>query len=177
MDKEYIILEKINENQNISQRQLAQKTGLSLGSINILLKKMIKEGLIKVENIPANRVAYMLTPKGMVEKANKTYTYIKHHYTVIHETKEKIKNVLYNQLEELQDEEKLYIVFKDDEISQLTKTSITELELHFKENIISIDEKMNQLKYNKGLLIVSNDRDYEKYQSLGYRVMNILEKL
>lgn len=39
MDKEHIILEEINENQNISQRQLAQKTELSLGSINILLKK------------------------------------------------------------------------------------------------------------------------------------------
>lgn len=61
---------------------------------------MIKEGLIKMESIPANRVAYMLTPKGMMEKANKTYKYIKHHYRAIEETKTKIKKTIIQLLDE-----------------------------------------------------------------------------
>jgi DNA-binding MarR family transcriptional regulator len=93
-DKEYILLTEIEANSTVSQRELSQKAGLSLGSVNILLKKMIKQGLIKMESIPANRVIYMLTPAGMAEKAFKTVRYIKVHYKVIEETKERISNSL-----------------------------------------------------------------------------------
>ena len=93
-DKEYILLSEIEANNAVSQRELSQKAGLSLGSINILLKKMVKQGLIKMESIPANRVIYMLTPAGMAEKAFKTVRYIKVHYQVIEEIKDRINNSL-----------------------------------------------------------------------------------
>lgn len=93
-DKEYILLSEIEANNAVSQRELSQKAGLSLGSINILLKKMVKQGLIKMESIPANRVIYMLTPAGMAEKAFKTVRYIKVHYQVIEEIKDRINSSL-----------------------------------------------------------------------------------
>jgi DNA-binding MarR family transcriptional regulator len=98
-DKDYILMQEIETHQEISQRELSQKTGLSLGSVNLLLKKMIKQGMIKMETIPANRVVYMLTPVGMAEKAIKTVRYIKNQYRIIQETKIKImqKLALYHQ--------------------------------------------------------------------------------
>ncbi len=89
-DKDLIILTEIEANQDISQRELAKRTGLSLGSVNILLKKMAREGLIKMESIPANRVIYMLTPMGIAEKAAKTIRYIRHHYKMIQQTEKQI---------------------------------------------------------------------------------------
>ncbi|MCC5910912.1 MAG: winged helix-turn-helix transcriptional regulator [Clostridiaceae bacterium] len=170
MDKEYIVLEEINNNQNISQRQLARNTGLSLGSINILLKKMAKEGLIKIESIPANRVVYMLTPKGMLEKANKTYKYIKHHYGVIEETKKKIKSVLEKLLEE---NDSLSILLSEDEISELVKTSVEELDM--KEKILLVNEKKEMDESR--LLVTLNSGDYEACSDKCDKVVCLVERL
>ncbi|KAB3529713.1 winged helix-turn-helix transcriptional regulator [Alkaliphilus serpentinus] len=170
MDKEYILLELINENKLLSQRQLSEKTGFSLGSINVLIKKMVKEGFIKIENIPANRVVYMITPKGMVEKVNKTYKYIKHHYTYINNTKEKIKKLFIRVLSEYN---KVFIILGQDEISSLIKSSIEELDIDEKFIHFGEDEKHDI----RGVFIVTNHEDYEKYKTLGYETINILEEL
>ena len=90
VDKTYVLMHEIEDNAEITQRELAGRSGLSLGTVNLLLKKMIRQGLLKVESIPANRVVYMLTPVGMAEKAHKTVRYIKHHYRAIEETKQRI---------------------------------------------------------------------------------------
>ncbi len=93
-DKDYILLNEIDSNSELTQRELSHRTGLSLGSVNLLLQKMIREGLIKMETIPANRVIYYLTPQGLAEKASKTVHYIRHHYQAIQSTKERIRRKL-----------------------------------------------------------------------------------
>lgn len=89
-DKDYILLNEIDSRSDLSQRELSERTGLSLGSVNLLLQNMIREGLVKMELIPAHRVAYMLTPKGLTEKAKKAVRYISRHYHAIQNTKESI---------------------------------------------------------------------------------------
>ncbi len=91
-DNEYSILSEIEKNEHVTQRELSNKLGLSLGSVNVLINKMIKEGLIKMEQISQKQVFYMLTPVGMLAKAKKTVRYLKIHYRAIFETKEKIKS-------------------------------------------------------------------------------------
>lgn len=90
MDYELQILSKVAVSPNVSQRELAADTGLSLGSINILVKKMAREGLIKLEKLPAERVAYMLTPMGVEEKISKTRSYINGHYTALQEMRSQL---------------------------------------------------------------------------------------
>lgn len=46
MDKELILLDEIGRKAGVSQRELAEKSGVSLGNVNLLLKKMVKEGLV-----------------------------------------------------------------------------------------------------------------------------------
>src|SRR6056297_3185710 len=94
IDNEYKLMSEISENENITQRELSKKLNLSLGSVNILIKKMIKEGLIKMDQVSQRQVFYMLTPVGMMEKAKKTSKYIRIHYKAINETKKKIKRTL-----------------------------------------------------------------------------------
>ncbi|NDL68720.1 winged helix-turn-helix transcriptional regulator [Anaerotalea alkaliphila] len=123
-DNELLILSQIDANPDTTQRDLSRHTGLSLGSVNLLLKKMAKEGLIKIESIPAHRVAYMLTPRGMVEKANKTVNYIKRHYNAINQTKENIKTVMTTLLAE---HPTLYILRTQDEVGNLVVTAVEEM--------------------------------------------------
>jgi EPS-associated MarR family transcriptional regulator len=57
---------------NASQREIAQKTALSLGKVNYCLKALIDIGFIKVGNFNKStqkiNYAYILTPKGIQEK-------------------------------------------------------------------------------------------------------------
>jgi DNA-binding MarR family transcriptional regulator len=63
------ILSEIAEGRPISQRLLAGNLGIALGMTNLLLRRLVRRGLVRVSRIRANRVAYFLTPAGMAEKA------------------------------------------------------------------------------------------------------------
>jgi len=72
----YHLLKLINERPEISQRELATELGLSLGKINYCLKAFVTRGLVKVNNFHRSdnklAYAYLLTPKGIEEKARVT---------------------------------------------------------------------------------------------------------
>jgi EPS-associated MarR family transcriptional regulator len=66
------LLRYLQDRQDVSQRELAQKMGISLGKINFILNALIKKGSIKVKNFRNNKnklaYAYYLTPTGIKEK-------------------------------------------------------------------------------------------------------------
>lgn len=76
MNKELEILKAISEQEKITQRELSERTGLSLGAINILVKKLMQKGLIKIEGLKPKTIRYLLTPKGFAEKTQRTYEYL-----------------------------------------------------------------------------------------------------
>ena len=65
---------------NTSQRQIAKKTGLSIGKVNYCLKALIKVGFIKANNFNNStkkmNYTYVLTPKGIQEKTAITRQFI-----------------------------------------------------------------------------------------------------
>lgn len=66
------LLQAIEQQNNISQRHLAQEMGVALGLANSYLKRCVKKGWIKMTTAPANRYLYYLTPNGFAEKARLT---------------------------------------------------------------------------------------------------------
>jgi len=70
------LLSAIHNNSNVTQRSVAKELDVALGLANAYLKRCIKKGLIKVQQAPANRYAYYLTPQGFVEKAKLTSEYL-----------------------------------------------------------------------------------------------------
>lgn len=70
------MLSAIEEDSSLSQRLLAQELGIALGLANAYLKRCVKKGWIKVQQVPANRYAYYLTPTGFSEKARLTGEYL-----------------------------------------------------------------------------------------------------
>ena len=83
MENEYKVLSHLQENEITTQRKISRRTGLSLGAVNLLIKKMVRKGLIKVEKLNARTVRYILTPKGLQEKSHLTYQYIRKSYALI----------------------------------------------------------------------------------------------
>jgi DNA-binding MarR family transcriptional regulator len=62
------LLNHVEREAHVSQRQLAAELGIALGLVNIYMKRCVKKGLIKVQQVPSRRYAYFLTPTGFVEK-------------------------------------------------------------------------------------------------------------
>ena len=70
------LLNAIDKQSDLSQRNLAQQMGIALGLTNSYLKRCARKGLVKVSEAPANRYFYYLTPKGFAEKARLTGQYL-----------------------------------------------------------------------------------------------------
>lgn len=83
MDKQYELLDYLNSETNTTQRAIAERIGVSLGSVNLLLKKMIDKGLVKTERLDARSLRYIVTPKGLAKKMKLAYTYSKNTYLYI----------------------------------------------------------------------------------------------
>jgi len=75
------ILKLLDAKPQMSQRDLAQAMGVSLGKANYCLKALMDKGLVKLENFrknPAKRqYAYLLTPAGLEEKTRITLAFLK----------------------------------------------------------------------------------------------------
>ena len=70
------LLSTLEENQHVSQRSLATRLGVALGMANGLLKRSVRKGLIKVQQAPAKRYAYYVTPQGFAEKSRLVADYL-----------------------------------------------------------------------------------------------------
>ncbi len=77
----YQILKQLQDDPNMSQRNLAESLGISLGKVNYCLKGLIETGLIKAHNFKNSKnklaYAYILTPRGIEEKAVVTMRFLK----------------------------------------------------------------------------------------------------
>lgn len=77
----YKILKLVELHPEISQRDLAEALGISLGKTNFCLKALIEVGILKATNFKnnKNKLAYMylLTPKGIEEKTIITAQFLK----------------------------------------------------------------------------------------------------
>lgn len=75
------LLRQIASDPNASQRKLANKLGFSLGKLNYCLKSLKMKGMIKIQNFKKNpkkmNYVYLLTPKGVSEKAKLTVNFMK----------------------------------------------------------------------------------------------------
>ena len=89
------ILRKIQSNPEVSQRELAQELGLSLGKINYCISALKIKGLIKINNFKKNpnkiNYIYVLTPKGIAEKTNLTVNFMKRKMKEYDELREEIE--------------------------------------------------------------------------------------
>jgi len=78
-EKTLHVLQEIERNPKITQRDLAQKLEISLGKINFLIKALIDKGIIEIKNFKnsKSKLAYMylLTPEGIKTKIDLTHKF------------------------------------------------------------------------------------------------------
>ncbi len=75
------VMRLIQENSQVTQRDLARQLGISLGKANYCLKALVEKGFVKAENFQRSdhklAYAYLLTPAGIDEKARVTVSFLR----------------------------------------------------------------------------------------------------
>ena len=72
-DTYFRVMRILQENPDLTQRELSDKLGISLGGLNYCLKALMEKGMLKMKNITTSKnkfgYVYVLTPTGIAEKA------------------------------------------------------------------------------------------------------------
>jgi len=90
------LLEAIARDKPTSQRELSDILQVSLGLVNSFIKRLVKKGYCKITTVPKNRVKYMLTPSGAMEKTRLTYEYISSSYHYFKAAKDRVDDLYAN---------------------------------------------------------------------------------
>ncbi|MET0107014.1 MAG: MarR family EPS-associated transcriptional regulator [Sedimenticola sp.] len=80
-DTRFRVLRLLQESPDITQREIAEAIGISLGGVNCCLRALTNKGLVKVKHFQncnnQKGYAYLLTPKGIDEKTALTDRFLK----------------------------------------------------------------------------------------------------
>lgn len=75
------VLRLLDRRPELTQRELADELGVSLGKANYVVNALIEKGLVKARNFKNSRnkaaYAYFLTPAGIEEKTRVTVRFLK----------------------------------------------------------------------------------------------------
>lgn len=94
-EKEIEILTNINNNSTtLSQRELAQNSGMSLGMTNAVLKRLVQKGWLMMRKVNNRNIRYVVTPDGMEEITRRSYRYFKRTLKNVAEYKDQIEQLL-----------------------------------------------------------------------------------
>ena len=80
-DTYFRVLRMLQDNPDMTQREIAEKLGISTSGLNYCLKALIDKGWVKVQNFSQSKnkfgYIYVLTPQGIAEKAVLTGRFLK----------------------------------------------------------------------------------------------------
>jgi EPS-associated MarR family transcriptional regulator len=79
-DTHFRIMRILQENPDLTQRELAKTLGMSVGGLNYCLNALIDKGLVKMQNFSNSKnkfkYVYLLTPMGIAEKVALTTRFL-----------------------------------------------------------------------------------------------------
>ncbi len=83
--RSFLLLSEIEQEETVSQRELASRLGIALGLVNSYLKNLVAKGYVRITSFPRNRYGYLLTPQGLAEKSRLAYQHLSY-FTNLYQT-------------------------------------------------------------------------------------------
>ena len=74
-EREFELINIVGAEIGANQRRLSRLMDLSLGMTNMLIRRLIAKGFIRIEQLNKRKVQYLLTPQGFAEKMRKSVNY------------------------------------------------------------------------------------------------------
>ena len=74
-EREFELVNIVAAQLALNQRDLSRHMDLSLGAINMLIRRLVTKGHIRTRQLNKRKVEYILTPQGFAEKMRKSIKY------------------------------------------------------------------------------------------------------
>ena len=88
------ILEQLEARRTVTQRSLASELGIALGLTNLLMRRLVKKGWVRVKHVSPRRIRYLITPAGLAAKARLTRQYFLSSLTFYRDCREHMRGRL-----------------------------------------------------------------------------------
>lgn len=168
-EREFELVNIIGAQLVANQRALSRQMKLSLGMTNMLLKRLVTKGYIRIKQLDRRKVEYILTPTGFTEKMRKSVRYTIKTITSISLVKKRFKEILgvaYAQ------GERFFYVLGESDFAFLVEAVLHELE--FKDYKVKYIENIAEVP-SDGLLCICK----EGFESIpeGQKHINFIKEL
>lgn len=74
-EREFELINIIGAELGANQRDLSKQLDISLGMTNLLVRRLVSKGYIRIRQLNQKKTQYILTPKGFTEKSQKSINY------------------------------------------------------------------------------------------------------
>jgi hypothetical protein len=88
------ILNEVESGNTTSQRSISANLGIALGLTNLLLRRLVRKGWVRVIQVGPNRVQYLITAAGVAEKARMTRAYLESTIAFYADARDRIRESL-----------------------------------------------------------------------------------
>lgn len=92
--RELQVLEHIENNPDVTQSTLADHLGVAVGTVNFVVKRMIKKGYIRVKQLERRRLKYVITPEGIALRTKLAMVSIRYSMQLYRETRLEAQKLL-----------------------------------------------------------------------------------
>lgn len=75
--REQRILNHLAAGEQVTQRALSRELGIALGLTNLIVRRLVTKGWVRVRRVSPNRILYLVTPAGVAAKARLTRSYVR----------------------------------------------------------------------------------------------------
>ncbi len=173
MDKELLLLRKLYTNPELTQRNMAKATGISLGCINALIRDFVKKEIISVEKFEKSTMVYNLTSVGIEQKSELMYKSIEEAYAFLKELSISIDNLI----KEFENNTSMLVLFGNrDVLYELIVEKLLKKDIKFS-HIDNLDEIRLFCSKQDALILVWEPEIINIIKNIDFRYVDLLEKV
>lgn len=183
LENELQILKNIDKDTITSQRAISKKTGISLGNVNVILKRLVNKGLVKIEGLTPKTIRYILTPKGVQERAERTYQYVVSTVKLVNEIDKNIEQVIATSMSETVKDMLLFC--RRDELQELIVQKLKAVEIkccvvHTLQELMGLVSEYEEIGEGDrpSILVLTYQPDCSKtLREKGIKYLDLMEKM
>lgn len=169
-EREFELVNIIGAELASNQRDLSRHMDLSLGATNMLIRRLIAKGYIRINQLNKRKVQYILTPKGFSEKLSKSVKYTLKTIHSIELINIKVREVIAGLYEK---GERNFVILGKSDFARLVEMALKDLSLH--DCQLTYIEKIRPLQPGEMLLICREEININSWDSA--RAVDLIHEL
>jgi len=88
------LLEQIESDPDITQAILADRLDVSVGMVNLYIKRLVSKGYVKVKRAQRRKLRYIITPEGIALRARLTVNYLESSLRLYRRTRQRVRELI-----------------------------------------------------------------------------------